>query len=266
MIRSSPALNHPSVNNSFNPKKCAMKTKLKVLLLVCMTSSFLALTSQLLGQDSEKQKIIDVINTELQSFYQKDHAKWASTWVQSPKVVFSHVNSFRYYEVVGWDSLNAARTQYFSTPVNPEMLKITKEVADVAIKGPIAIVEVIQKWPDGLSQNQSLLLERQGKSWKILQMKTVAKESFKATDANIEAGINTQGYLLLDQKKIDEAILLFTLNTQLYPKAWNTWDSLAEAYMIKGEKDIAIGFYKKSMELNPKNTNGKQMLEKLVQK
>ena len=240
-----------------------MKTDSRFLFLFCLACSFF-LPRHLHAQEAEKQKVIDVINTELESFYKKDHAKWASTWSHSPKVVFSQVNSFGYDEVIGWDSLNAIRSKYFNTPVNPDMVRITKEVVDVSIKGPVAIVELNQKWPDGRSQSQSLLLEKEGRAWKIFQMKTVGKDSFKATDANIEAGLNTQGYMLLEQKKVDEAILVFTLNTQLFPKAWNTWDSLGEAYMIKGEKDMAIAFYKKSMDLNPKNTNGKQMLAKLM--
>ena len=241
-----------------------MKTKVKAVLTLC--SLLLALSPQLLAQEAEKQKVIDVLKTELESFYQKDHAKWADLWVHSPKVVISHVGSFGYDELVGWDSLNATRSKYFSTPVNADINKLTKSDYDVTIiKGPVAIVELIQKSPDGSSNNQSVLLEKQGKSWKIFQMKAVAKDSFKATDENVEAGINTQGYMLLDQKKVDEAILVFTLNTQLYPKAWNTWDSLGEAYMIKGERDLAIAFYKKSVELNQKNTNGQAMLEKLAQ-
>jgi hypothetical protein len=33
--------------------------------------------------------------------------------------------------------------------------------------------------------------------------------------------------------------------------------------MKNGEKDLAIENYKKSIELNPKNENGKKILEKL---
>jgi hypothetical protein len=38
---------------------------------------------------------------------------------------------------------------------------------------------------------------------------------------------------------------------------------MGEAYMIKGEKDLAIKNYEKSIILNPNNENGKQMLKKL---
>ena len=41
------------------------------------------------------------------------------------------------------------------------------------------------------------------------------------------------------------------------------YNSLAEAYMANGEKELAIANYKKALELNPKNTNGAEMLKKL---
>jgi tetratricopeptide (TPR) repeat protein len=63
--------------------------------------------------------------------------------------------------------------------------------------------------------------------------------------------------------KLPEAIAYFKLNVEFYPKSWNVYDSLAEAYMANGEKELAIANYKKSLELNPKNTNGAGMLKKL---
>ncbi len=78
-----------------------------------------------------------------------------------------------------------------------------------------------------------------------------------------ENRINNLGYTLLRQKKVLEAIALLKLNVEFYPNAWNTYDSLAEAYMTNGDKDLAIANYKKSLELNPENGNGAAMLRKL---
>ena len=60
-----------------------------------------------------------------------------------------------------------------------------------------------------------------------------------------------------------EAIEIFKLNVEAYPKASNTYDSLAEAYMANGDKELAIQNYKKSLELNPKNENAIEALKKL---
>jgi cytochrome c-type biogenesis protein CcmH/NrfG len=48
-----------------------------------------------------------------------------------------------------------------------------------------------------------------------------------------------------------------------FPAAFNTWDSLAEALMVSGDKESAIKYYKKSLELNPENTNATQKLKEL---
>lgn len=77
-----------------------------------------------------------------------------------------------------------------------------------------------------------------------------------------EDAINNAGYNFL-KKDIDFAIYLFQKNVELSPTSSNAFDSLGEAYMIKGEKNLAIKSYKKSIELNPKNDNGIRMIEKL---
>jgi CubicO group peptidase (beta-lactamase class C family) len=78
-----------------------------------------------------------------------------------------------------------------------------------------------------------------------------------------EGTLNQLGYMLLVQKKVDDAIKVFQLNVQEYPKGWNCYDSLGEAFMVAGKKDLAIQNYEKSLELNPENMNGAAMLKKL---
>ncbi len=75
--------------------------------------------------------------------------------------------------------------------------------------------------------------------------------------------LNSLGYTLLRGAKVDDAVRVFETNVALYPNDWNVYDSLGEALMNAGRKDEAIANYKKSLELNPKNDNGKKMLEKL---
>lgn len=78
-----------------------------------------------------------------------------------------------------------------------------------------------------------------------------------------ENGFNDLGYKLLGEKKFDEAIAIFKLNVESYPDSWNVYDSLGEAYMKNGDKELAIQNYKKSLELNPENEAGRKMLEQL---
>lgn len=78
-----------------------------------------------------------------------------------------------------------------------------------------------------------------------------------------ENEINMFAYALLRKDKIKEAIKLFKLNVMVYPGSWNAYDSLGEGYMKTGEKVLAVRNYKKSLKINPKNTNAIKMLKKL---
>jgi tetratricopeptide (TPR) repeat protein len=80
-----------------------------------------------------------------------------------------------------------------------------------------------------------------------------------------EEEVNRLGYAFLGMKKLDDAVRLFEWNVELYPKSYNVYDSLAEAYAARGDKERAIRFYKKSLELNPDNTNAREKLKDLIQ-
>ena len=80
-----------------------------------------------------------------------------------------------------------------------------------------------------------------------------------------EPELNRLGYLLLQRGRVDDAIQIFQLNVEEYPNTWNVYDSLGEAYAAHGDRDLAIKNYKKSIELNPANTNGKDAIKRLEQ-
>lgn len=75
--------------------------------------------------------------------------------------------------------------------------------------------------------------------------------------------LNRLGYQLLGMKRIEDAIKIFQLNIEAYPKNANCYDSLGEAYMIKGDKTNAIKYYEKALELDPKMGSAIEALKKL---
>ena len=75
--------------------------------------------------------------------------------------------------------------------------------------------------------------------------------------------MNSLGYTLIQLKKLDDAEAVLKQNTIDFPQSWNVWDSYAEVWMDKGDTEKAIAYYKKSLELNPDNTNAKEQLKKL---
>jgi len=78
-----------------------------------------------------------------------------------------------------------------------------------------------------------------------------------------ERELNQLGYLLLGEKKLDESLKIFELNTILFPKSSNVWDSYGEAALEKGDMENAITYFKKSIELDPQNSPSYTHLKKL---
>lgn len=79
----------------------------------------------------------------------------------------------------------------------------------------------------------------------------------------VESSINAMGYEHLNKGEIKQAISVFELNIETFPTSANTWDSLAEAVMSKGDHDSAIRYYQKSVELDPGNSNALKKIEQL---
>ena len=88
----------------------------------------------------------------------------------------------------------------------------------------------------------------------------------KAEDIVNEPQMNRIGYNLIGLKKMKDAIEVFKLNVEDYPQSFNAFDSLGEAYMTNGDRELAITSYKRSIELNPNSTSGIEALKKLTEK
>jgi cyclase len=71
------------------------------------------------------------------------------------------------------------------------------------------------------------------------------------------------GYYLLEKGKMQDAIKIFQLYIDEFPESWNAYDSMGEAHMMNNDKEQAKKYYRKSLELNPDNTNAEEMLKKL---
>ncbi|NWF50010.1 MAG: DUF2911 domain-containing protein [Ignavibacteriaceae bacterium] len=128
-------------------------------------------------------------------------------------------------------------------------------------------LETALSWSDksiGINKNfqnqmtKVMILEKLGRNNEATELKKTALES------STENEVNTVGYTYLQSGKVDEAIDLFTRNTAAYPDSWNTWDSLAEGYMVKGNKTDAIKYYKKALEIAPDSQ--KQRIIKILER
>lgn len=78
-----------------------------------------------------------------------------------------------------------------------------------------------------------------------------------------EQGINMFGYSLMFKEENEEALKIFKLNTELYPKQYNTFDSYGECLIKTGNVKEGIKAYEKSLELNPNNKNAENVIKQL---
>jgi CubicO group peptidase (beta-lactamase class C family) len=85
-------------------------------------------------------------------------------------------------------------------------------------------------------------------------------------DAFSESDINGLGYSIMNAGRIPAAIEIFKVNVESHPGSANVYDSLAEAYMNNEDIDLAIEYYKKTLEMIPKDTKAeKAFLKNLEQ-
>ncbi len=84
---------------------------------------------------------------------------------------------------------------------------------------------------------------------------------------SVEDDLNGLGYDLLDEHRLDAAIDVFRLNTELYPHSANTYDSLAEGLWKKGLLEAAIENYERALQMDPGGVgvNSARMLRKIRQ-
>ena len=70
--------------------------------------------------------------------------------------------------------------------------------------------------------------------------------------ATIEPGVlNGIGFMLIEDERLEWAVALFELNTQLFPEDGNLWDSLGEGYLAAGRKADAVRSYERALALGP---------------
>jgi tetratricopeptide (TPR) repeat protein len=103
---------------------------------------------------------------------------------------------------------------------------------------------------------------------KLDEVETEAKKMVTDTKyryINFEDKINTAGYNMLNGNQTEAAISVFQLNTKLFPKSANAWDSYAEANWKAKKKDKAIEYYNKAIELDPHGVTGENARKVLKQ-
>ena len=64
-----------------------------------------------------------------------------------------------------------------------------------------------------------------------------------------ETEMNALGYEKLQAGDLEDAVELFKLNVEAYPNSANVYDSLADGYVATGDRELAIQFSEKTLEM-----------------
>ncbi|BDD04573.1 serine hydrolase [Aureibacter tunicatorum] len=90
----------------------------------------------------------------------------------------------------------------------------------------------------------------------------------KNKDSNLYAfdnpsELNKLGYDLIGANKIQDALKVFDLAIREFPENSNLYDSYGEAFYLDKQFEASLENYQKSLELDPKNKNAEEMIEKI---
>ena len=131
-------------------------------------------------------------------------------------------------------------------------------------KGAVAVMNGLQYEQPKRSAAEAMMMsyQKDGVAAAINTYRELKKSKPGEYDLS-EAQVNSFGYQLIALGKTKDAIEVFKLNVELFPNSFNVYDSLGEAYLADGNKDLALANYRKSVELNPDNQNGKDAIKRI---
>jgi len=239
-----------------------------------LVSAILFSSSQLVFSQnaSEEEAVKKVVRFETESSLKRDSVAWKDQFIQDEHTTRMVAGNGFIFNSIGWNNFGPIIIHFMKEDPKPSrfshiehsnfIIKISENLAWLAYDQRLSA-----PGNDSIPATQTRemrTLEKENQQWKIISLMSVDSLSYSSSSPqHMEDLLNATGYTFLSDNKINEAIEVFKLNVKLYPKAWNPYDSLGEAYALMGDKDLAIENYRKSIELNPDNEHGKEMLKKL---
>jgi dienelactone hydrolase len=98
-------------------------------------------------------------------------------------------------------------------------------------------------------------LNRPGGVERARQLYDEAKKRDKSVVLFPEADTNQLGYTLLQGGQVKDAVGVFQLNVDAYPRSANTYDSLSDGYLALGDKEAALKYAQKTIDMVDQDPN-----------
>ncbi|HEY6978538.1 MAG TPA: DJ-1/PfpI family protein [Chitinophagaceae bacterium] len=117
--------------------------------------------------------------------------------------------------------------------------------------------------PAPMNETAFIKLLDDGKVDEAITAYNKAAKEFPGWKIFSEDALNQAGYRYMQKGDFSNAIKIFQLNVSTYPNSGNVYDSLGEGFLKSGDKKNALAYYQKSLQIDPANTNAKEVLKTL---
>ena len=185
----------------------------------------------------------------------------------SRELMHSHLNYIRKL----WNSVKALESEGKTLQEIQDQLSLEKDFAFV--KEMQVYKNMGDNWIRPQHEMHVRLFFLQGKILASEIIKDGGPESLQASINKIkkagsdiyfdEISSDRIGYEWVNMGNVSEAIEVYKLNVEAFPRSFSVFNSLGEAYMKNGDKINAKKNFEKSLELNPQNGNARKILEQL---
>jgi hypothetical protein len=140
------------------------------------------------------------------------------------------------------------------TPLDSKSYRSGIDPALVAVLSPDTVSAVTDVMARSLAAGDSAAAER---------ALIAARDGLANRFRSFEAEVNALGYRLVAQGQSERAIRAFRINTRVYPRSANTFDSLGETLLGAGYRDAAIAAYCRALEVQPGFSPSARALQRL---
>ena len=170
-----------------------------------------------------------------------------------------HGSSFNYESFIHYNTREDLSIILMTNNKNFKLREIVESIENILNGNPFSIPQksiyltIRQKCYDNINEGIKL--------YKSLKNKN--PNTYNFSDEN---ELNQLGYKLIEKHQIEDAIKVFKLLISEFPNSANGYDSIGEAYYLSGNNKLALVNYKKSIKLNPNNSNAKAMIKKIQEK